>query len=305
MYHYVRKPQAGLEAMKALHVEDFQRQLDYFQANFGFIDKEEFFQSLERGVVQSEGVLLTFDDGLLDHYNYVFPELAARGLWGLFFVATSPYRTDKMLDVHRIHVLLAKVGGATLQEGLVRHVDEAMLSDIGIDEFRTRTYSTQENDAATVYTKRALNYYIDYRSRSLVLDRLEAEFLTSSDTDPNSYYATTDQLFEMHQHGMVIGSHTVNHPVMSKLSAEEQEKEIWNSFQDLEDFLGRLESKFFCYPYGWAHTYGKETLEFLRASGVSCAFAVEPRDVTSGDLERRFEIPRFDCNAFPFGACRC
>ena len=49
-----------------------------------------------------------------------------------------------------------------------------------------------------------------------------------------SYYLTKKQIIEMHNAGMIIGSHTVNHPVMSRLNFQEQEFQIKKSFDFLE-----------------------------------------------------------------------
>ena len=56
-------------------------------------------------------MLLTFDDGLSDHYQYVLPELRRRGLWGIFYIPAGPYQSGRMLDVHCIHLLIGRYGG--------------------------------------------------------------------------------------------------------------------------------------------------------------------------------------------------
>jgi hypothetical protein len=62
---------------------------------------------------------------------------------------------------------------------------------------------------------------------------------------------------------MFIGSHTVSHSVMSKLSFKEQEKEIINSFELLNNITKGLQIKTFCYPYGGFHTFTNETENIL------------------------------------------
>ena len=107
MYHYVRPFDSDLPYLNHLHIEDFKKQLDFFEDHYGFITQKEFINSLKTGNT-SKGIILTFDDGLSCHYNHVFKELQDRGLWGIFYIPTSPYKNNKLLDVHRIHLLLAK-----------------------------------------------------------------------------------------------------------------------------------------------------------------------------------------------------
>lgn len=42
MYHYVRPFDEKLSKLKHLHIDDFRRQLDYFQQHYGFVEKEKF-----------------------------------------------------------------------------------------------------------------------------------------------------------------------------------------------------------------------------------------------------------------------
>ena len=110
MYHYVRLENKDLPYFRYLHVDDFKKQLDYFWDNFGYVKKDVFEASLKTGD-PSEGVVLTFDDGFKDHLHFVLPLLEERGLWGAFYIPTRPYVDGRMLDVHRIHMLIGAKGG--------------------------------------------------------------------------------------------------------------------------------------------------------------------------------------------------
>ena len=48
--------------------------------------------------------------------------------------------------------------------------------------------------------------------------------------DVKEFYLSIENMKEMQTEGMIIGSHTVNHKVMSSLNFNEQNKEIINSF---------------------------------------------------------------------------
>ncbi|HJE65547.1 MAG TPA: polysaccharide deacetylase family protein, partial [Campylobacter avium] len=115
-------------------------------------------------------------------------------------------------------------------------------------------------------------------------------------------YMSIDNLKSMHKQGMIIGSHSCNHLVFSKLKEKEQEKEIEDSFDFLESILKKLYIKTFCYPYGGFHTFTKFTEQTLQKQGVSFSFNVESRDVSLDDVKNRAQaLPRYDCNEFCFG----
>ena len=300
MYHYVRQPQPDLPHFRFLHAAGFERQLRHFAEHYGFVERAAFFASLETGR-PVPGVVLTFDDGVADHHDIVLPVLERLGLWGLFFVPTAMYGSGKLLDVHRIHLLLGRMGGIAMLAALEAIVTPAMLSHEHVQEFRALTYTRQDNDAATTRFKRVLNYFIAYEHREAVLDRLMGHFCRDEAALARRFYVTPEGLGRMRDRGMVIGSHGASHRVFSKLEPAEQAVEIERSFDFLEATLGQPVTTF-CYPYGGFHTFTAETERLLAARGCRAAFNVEPRDVAADDLLGRPQaLPRYDCNQFPHG----
>ena len=110
MYHYVRPSADGLPYFPYLSLADFERQLDDFASDYGFVGRDDFVRWVEGGPAPG-GVLLTFDDGLRDHAEFVLPALQARGLFGLFYVSSGPAMTGRILDVHKVHLALGRLGG--------------------------------------------------------------------------------------------------------------------------------------------------------------------------------------------------
>src|SRR5439155_23013204 len=89
MYHYVRDPGDAAEAgsgIPGLAVRQFEVQLDYLAREYEMLAWQEVkdYLALNRAL-PPRACLLTFDDGLSDHYLNVYPALQRRGLSGLFF----------------------------------------------------------------------------------------------------------------------------------------------------------------------------------------------------------------------------
>ena len=97
---------------------------------------------------------------------------------------------------------------------------------------------------------------------------------------------------------MEIGSHGHSHKVLSLLDYKNQTLEITKSSKILSK-ITRKPIKYFCYPYGGKSVYNKNTKKILKKQKIIKAFDVESRKVNK--IENPFEIPRFDCNDFPFG----
>ena len=304
MYHYVRPDSLVLPNFKSLHIDDFEKQLDYFEEEFGFVSKVDFLRALETGI-PPEGVVLTFDDGFKDHIQYVLPALVKRKLWGIFYITTGVYEQERLLDVHNIHMLLGRYESSVIFEALQSLITSEMLTDQTVEAFQEATYQLQQNDDFTLLVKRSLNYFIDYKYRRQVIDALMQEFFKDSPDLFTQFYLSKEEMCILEAAGMMLGSHTVSHPVMRKLSLEKQEEEIGNSFAFLEGVLPRLKPKTFCYPYGGFHTFTTQTEQLLTDQNVEFSFNVESRDVNTLDLKNRKQaLPRYDCNEFPFGSCR-
>jgi peptidoglycan/xylan/chitin deacetylase (PgdA/CDA1 family) len=302
MYHYVRPDDPKLPHFRHLPIERFRQQLDYFAERHRFVSGDEMARAARDGRPVENGVVLTFDDGMTDHYEHVYPELKKRGIAGFFYVSTWPYRTGKMLDVHRIHMLLGAFGGEALWPVLRGKVTDEMLSHGHVREFREATYRRQNNDEATKCLKRTLNYYVDYRHRTRLLDELALEFFGNESELTSALYISEAQMREMQAGGMVIGSHAENHYCMSKLTPGEQRAEIRDSFEYLSGVLGSLPVKTFCYPYGGYHSFNATTETLLEEEGCLYSFNVDPRDIAAGDLRHRPQaLPRYDCILFPHG----
>jgi peptidoglycan/xylan/chitin deacetylase (PgdA/CDA1 family) len=286
-----------------MHLDDFRTQLNYFSRTYGFVDRNSFLESLETGQSRP-GMVFTFDDGFVDHYDQVLPVLKEMGLWGIFYIPTGVYGQErKLLDVHRTHLLLGTQPAQRLLGDLQERIRGDMLADAEIEAFRTRTYVHQHNDEATAAVKRILNYYLAPEHRRQILAELmESYFPEGEDDIARRFYMSPEQIGRLQEAGMIVGNHTVSHPVMSRLAVDEQAREIDEAFALLDRFTGGLNVRTFCYPYGGAHSFTAETVQLLLDRGCRFSFDFDPRDITGDDLrERKQALPRYDCNQFPYG----
>jgi peptidoglycan/xylan/chitin deacetylase (PgdA/CDA1 family) len=78
------------------------------------------------------------------------------------------------------------------------------------------------------------------------------------------------QLKGLLKEGMVLGSHTRNHPDLTSLSPEDLRAEIFGSRQDLRDLLG-ADIKHFAYPGG---SYNSRVISEVENSGYESACTV-------------------------------
>lgn len=92
------------------------------------------------------------------------------------------------------------------------------------------------------------------------------------------------------QPDVIIGSHTISHPYLSRINKEESEREISNSKKIIEKKLAR-KIKFFCYPSG---DFTKNEIEYVRESGYEAAVTVSPG--TNYSLKKPYQLCRTEIN---------
>lgn len=302
MYHYVRpSPDRPPHGYYHLSLSDFRQQLEYFADRDGFVEREAFVEFLRGDRTAPAGVVLTFDDALIDHYEWVLPELQRRDLWGLFFVPTGPFVHGRVLPVHRIHSLVGSVPARELRLELesVLDADPSVLD--GADSVAD-AYGEQSSGADVSEFKRLLNFVVAPESVHEVLDRVERRITGYDAPSVSEYYLSETQLIEMADAGMLFGAHSVTHPVLSRLGENEQHAEVTSSVTWLANRVGPQPVSTFAYPYGGKETYTDATVDALVDGGCDAAFTTES-GVTTADSRRvsPFGLPRRDCNEFEHG----
>lgn len=293
MYHYVRPYSQGYPNLNSLDIGTFKNQLDFFEKEYGFLSKMEYQNAVREGK-NPTGVVLTFDDGFKDHFDYVLPELKKRGLWGIFYISTGVYQKKELLGVHRVHYLKGKYGARVILDEALQDVDSSMLDHSTISEFDNEIYTGLNYEEDERQLKRLLNYYISYKYRDKVLNRLMEKFLNERELF-KEVYLSVNEIKELALSGNIVGSHSTSHRVLSRLSYQEQYNEIKNSFNFINSIVSQ-DYKSFCYPYGYGSSYNSDTLKVLGELNFddACVFDNKIQD----NEVSKYELSRIDCNQF-------
>jgi len=107
---------------------------------------------------------------------------------------------------------------------------------------------------------------------------------------PTASLMGQQQIVELHAAGFEIGSHTMNHPLLSTLSEDEAWEEISRSRMVLE-ILVNSSVRTFCYPYGDVNGSIKKMVEDA-GYAVACSVYTGPATFGIEPLEtRRITIP--------------
>ena len=262
-YHYVRKSVDVPKNLIYLSYQDFIKQIDWFRNRYKFISKEDFYSSIKSRKVNSRSIVFSFDDGIIDHYNYVFKHLLDINHWGFFFISAGPYLNKKLLNVHRVHFILSTVGAEEALNNLKKLINKSMLASSKIEEFDNSVYRGQNINSPATTFKKIINYFLKDKWKSEILDYLFKKIIPPNQEKDiiKKFYLSVDQIKKMHDKGMVIGSHGVNHHVMSTLTEKNKKEEIKTSCEFLSNVIDKKIDTF-AYPYGSENTFDASTKKF-------------------------------------------
>lgn len=306
MYHFVRELDlTRYPHIKARKLSEFKDQLDYLEKDHEFVTVEDCIDTLNGNhELPKNAVLLTFDDGYKDHFDNVFPILEEKDIQGCFFPPVRAVLGDVVLDVNKIHYMLAVNEENKNIDGLVDKIFQLL------DKHR-ESYGLKSNEEyysefakegrydpeEVIFIKRLLQKGLPEEARKNIVDELFNEYVdVEENVLSNELYMSMDQVRCMQRNGMHIGSHGYDHHWLDTLPEEKVKKEIERSVEFLDKIGVPKKQRTFCYPYG---AYNDEISELLQKRGFRLGFTTE---AGAADLDEgsAMELPRIDTNEIPF-----
>jgi peptidoglycan/xylan/chitin deacetylase (PgdA/CDA1 family) len=290
-YHYVRDSSVTtFPRLKALHPAGFERQIAALERDRTIVGYDGFLAALDRErALDGPNVLLTFDDGLIDHYATVFPALAARGHRGIFFISrASNSPAPRVLNVQKVQLLLAQLG-----DGLWEEVEGALaVTGPGLASQAPHASLYRYDSDAIRRVKQLLNYDLPLEIADTLLAKLFRSYIGDEAKIASELYLTPAMIREMARAGMTFGYHTRDHRVLSRLPLDGQRAQLEDGVRWIQALTGQT-SVPFCYPHGHAHAYTRDTVRLVLECGYSMAFTAV-RGASRPSTDARFEVPRFD-----------
>jgi peptidoglycan/xylan/chitin deacetylase (PgdA/CDA1 family) len=301
MYHHVReRSDHRFPQIHAMDVRDFEGQLDYLSRHYRFCTPDDLVEAIRLGRrLPPRTCLLTFDDGLVDHHAIVLPRLRERGISALFFIAAKPLREGRLLDVQKIHLLLAAAPDHRRVEREVLDLLEEMRTRAPLPSLRVLTEMgprpNRFDAPKTAFLKRLLQRNLPRAARQEVVDELFRRHVAADESElAASFYMGREQIVELLDAGMTIGGHGYHHDWMSALSENEQREEIRSTTEFLVSLGVPPHRWVMSYPYG---DYDGLTIRLLEEAGFVAAMTVHPALADPPDSP--FELGRLDPNDLP------
>jgi peptidoglycan/xylan/chitin deacetylase (PgdA/CDA1 family) len=245
-------------------------------------------------------VVLTFDDGYADNLYQARPLLERWHTPATVFVVSGYVGQEREFWWDDLDRLLLQPGRlpAALRLGPESsyHWELGEAAQYGEAAYqRQRSWSALDRDhpgprqSLFCVLHRQLRPLPELQRRQ-VLDQLVAWAGVEWQGRPSHRTLRSEEVWKLADGGLVeVGAHTVTHPVLHALPADEQRTEIRQSKASLEEILGRPVTSF-SYPYGTRADYSAATVALVREAGFRCACSNFPGAVRPA--ADPFQLPR-------------
>lgn len=269
-HRVLQEPDALLPG--GLDSRNFDIQMRALAAAFSVLPMDEAVDQLAQGRLVPRAACITFDDGYRDNFDVAAPVLRRHGLSSTFYIA-SDFLDGGLMFNDRILEAVRRLPSGTIDLSWLG-LDSPVIGDVGSRIAvhhavvgAIKYLPTEEREAACV------------RIASLAQSPLPTDVMMSS-----------GQVRELQRSGMCIGGHTLDHPILARISDEEARRQIEGNRQRLDSVLDRP-VRHFAYPNGKPdRDYGLRHVQLVREAGYASAVTTATGAASMGSDP--YQLPR-------------
>jgi len=242
-----------------------------------FISLDELYElSTSKTKIESEKkfIVITFDDGYLDNYEYALPIFDEMSIPFTVYVTNSfPDRTA-FLWWYILEDILQQNNSILLSSGEKFDCHTKEEKEKLFLHLRKIVLGLSQENIIDEFTNLFSNYEISYLSYN------------------NALCLSWDMIREMsNSHYCTIAAHTMNHKTLNRLPIEKLDMEIIQSKKKLEEYI-KKEIRHFAYPFGTPNEIGNREVEYIKNCGFYTACYAFGEDFNENNLSKPFELPR-------------
>lgn len=257
MYHRFRETPDGVSTSARCFAE----QLDYLTEHYRIVPLSELAGYLASGRPVPPGLaVITIDDGYRDCYDVAFPLLRERNIPATTFVVTDFVDQATWLWTDKVRYLTASAAGSLLETTIEDHPLRIAL--VG--------RHSRLKGAERVNTE--LKLISNEAKEDAICEIAESLGVKIPTVPPAEFLPLTwEQIRELDSSGVEVGSHTVTHPILTRISGEKLRYELRESRARLEDVLGH-NVELLGYPNG---DHNLSVQQEAARAGYTCAVTAD------------------------------
>ncbi len=248
MYHNFHQPNSRDHINVSLDITIFERQIKYLKKYYNIISLQELVDYLNGKIsIPKYSVVLTFDDGYMNNYTLAYPILKKYDVPVSIFLTADFINRDSWIWVNTLEYIISQT-----------KIDSLKINIPNNGESYFRLLNRTDKSKAYKILKNLLKNLHPSELIKLLL-QIQQDLKVKIDPQNAINYRMLDYstIKKMSPQYVEFGSHTLTHPILTKLTRTESIHEIRDSKTALENKINK-KIRFFCYPNG---DYNNEIVE--------------------------------------------
>lgn len=256
-------------------VDNFEWQMKYIK-KYSYPSRfSEVITNMQKGrKIHKRTVIVTFDDGHQDNYKNAFPILKNLRMPATIFLSTGYIGKNDLFWFDEVAYLIYRANSG-------KYSISAINTNIYINNIDTRRKATEK------VLGNMKNVGDEIRREALMQLRKETKVTLLEKDKPMCGNLTWAQVKEMSKNGIEFGSHTVSHPILTKVGDMELMNELIESRRIIEEKIKRT-VQVLAYPVGGKNEYDNRVKKATKDAGYIMGVSY-----ISG-INKRIEIEQYD-----------
>ena len=260
-------------------IDQFDWQIRHVKDNFDPITFSHYLEYLDgRVLLPKRPLIITFDDGFDDNYTNAFPILKKYDVPATFFISTDYIDSNEPFWFDKLFYLINNSNKISR-----------------IDAFDIDIHPDKKYESIQAVLKRAktLPNYIRLNGMQEIIEKTNYHLPVNGHDESRAM--SWDQVVDMSHCGMEIGSHSVSHPIFSRLEDNELQMELLESKAVIESRIGKS-CDVLAYPVGGKSVCTDKVVRYAQEAGyrlgVSYISGTNLIDTVDHFMMRRLHVER-------------
>lgn len=258
-----------------ISVDQFRKQMKLIKRSFNPISLSKLIELHEQGITPKHAVAVTFDDGYSDFADYAFPILLEEKIPATLFITTGFVNGDVWLWPDQVKYVIESTE--------MRHplLIPGLKGLLNVHDHPSKSWHQICDYCMTIEDHKKLE----------LIKNIYSELKVELPDKPPSRYRPLNwkQLKEMVDQGLDVQSHSVSHPILTKVTVDQLDMEVALSRAHIYKNLG-IDSQGFCYPNGQESDFNQVVIDALNKSGYKYGVTAYS---DKSPIDKLWEIKRY------------
>ncbi|MFC1645699.1 polysaccharide deacetylase family protein [Candidatus Omnitrophota bacterium] len=277
-YHRISDSNYG-DPFLSVTPHNFERQIQYLTKKYKIVSLEELTKLIQsQHPAVDNYVAITFDDGYRDNYTNAYPILSKYNVSATIFLTTGFIGTDELFWWDKVARIVKSIREKNLDIDKPEDIYPKKIRDV-IEKISSGDISNSSKAISFLLKE------VSEEKKNLILDDLERQVLPLPSDDQDRPYALTwDEVRQMSEDGMEFGSHTVTHPILTKVGSDQAKYEISQSKKEIDEKIGKVVLHF-AYPNGESSDFDERIKQFVKDNNyISACTTISGTNASQDDV---------------------